>query len=109
MSADMQSLIKDRKYWVEANKRNGFEEGIKRLLTDLYLRLRSALTAHALCSPLGRASAFSAKRQKKEDGSSCPQYAQILPFYAKDPHCAPGAGMKSRGPHKRPVTPAFRA
>ena len=32
----MQSLIKDRKYWVEANKRNGFEEGIKRLLTDLY-------------------------------------------------------------------------
>ncbi|WP_304039397.1 sacsin N-terminal ATP-binding-like domain-containing protein [Desulfovibrio piger] len=36
MSADMQSLIKDRKYWVEANKRNGFEEGIKRLLTDLY-------------------------------------------------------------------------
>ncbi len=36
MFSDFQQLIDNRKKWVETNRENGFEEGIKRLLTGLY-------------------------------------------------------------------------
>jgi hypothetical protein len=36
MSVDLEKLAEKRQRWVEANRENGFEEGIKRLLTDLY-------------------------------------------------------------------------
>lgn len=36
MSFNTHQLSEKRKKWVEANRENGFEEGIKRLLTDLY-------------------------------------------------------------------------
>jgi hypothetical protein len=36
MAATIQQLSEKRKKWVEANRENGFEDGIKRLLTDLY-------------------------------------------------------------------------
>lgn len=36
MSDIMNKLIEKRKKWIEANRENGFEEGIKNLLTDLY-------------------------------------------------------------------------
>lgn len=32
----LENLREKRRKWVEANKENGFEDGIKRLLTDLY-------------------------------------------------------------------------
>lgn len=36
MNSDFESLKGKRKRWVEANRENGFEDGIKRLLTELY-------------------------------------------------------------------------
>ena len=36
MTTNIQQLTEKRKKWVEANRENGFEDGIKRLLTDLY-------------------------------------------------------------------------
>ncbi|MBF0230733.1 MAG: hypothetical protein HQK63_14290 [Desulfamplus sp.] len=36
MELSIQQLYKERKSWVEASRKNGFEDGIKRLLTDLY-------------------------------------------------------------------------
>jgi len=36
MAFNIQQLSEKRKKWVEANRENGFEDGIKRLLTDLY-------------------------------------------------------------------------
>jgi hypothetical protein len=36
MNGDMDKLAQKRRKWVEANQENGFEEGIKRLLTELY-------------------------------------------------------------------------
>ena len=36
MSNDLGQLTEKRKRWVEANRENGFEDGIKRLLTELY-------------------------------------------------------------------------
>ena len=36
MAPNIQNLAEKRKKWVEANRENGFEDGIKRLLTDLY-------------------------------------------------------------------------
>lgn len=36
MSRSIEELSKKRKRWVDANRENNFEEGIKRLLTDLY-------------------------------------------------------------------------
>jgi len=36
MSAEFEALKKKRLKWVEANRENGFDEGIKRLLTELY-------------------------------------------------------------------------
>ena len=32
----MNDLIEKRKKWIEVNRENDFEEGIKNLLTDLY-------------------------------------------------------------------------
>lgn len=36
MASNIQQLSEKRKKWIEANRENGFEDGIKRLLTDLY-------------------------------------------------------------------------
>jgi len=36
MNQGIQKLSEKRKNWVKANRENGFEDGIKRLLTDLY-------------------------------------------------------------------------
>jgi len=36
MSSNLVELTEKRKRWVEANRENGFEDGIKRLLTELY-------------------------------------------------------------------------
>ena len=36
MNDEFQQLTIKRSKWVEANQENGFDEGIKRLLTDLY-------------------------------------------------------------------------
>ena len=36
MASKIEDLSKKRKRWVEANRENGFEDGFKRLLTDLY-------------------------------------------------------------------------
>ena len=36
MNGDMEPLTQRRRKWVEANQENSFEEGIKRLLTELY-------------------------------------------------------------------------
>lgn len=36
MGLTIQQLSQNRKNWVEASRENGFEDGIKRLLTDLY-------------------------------------------------------------------------
>lgn len=36
MTAELDALIKKRLKWVEANRENGFDEGINRLLTELY-------------------------------------------------------------------------
>ncbi|MFH2122752.1 MAG: hypothetical protein ABIJ50_04635 [Pseudomonadota bacterium] len=36
MGLTIQQLSENRKNWVEASRENGFEDGIKRLLTDLY-------------------------------------------------------------------------
>ena len=36
MNSGLDSLKNKRKRWVEANRENGFEDGIKRLLTELY-------------------------------------------------------------------------
>ncbi len=36
MKLNINQLSERRKSWVEANRQNGFEDGIKRLLTDLY-------------------------------------------------------------------------
>lgn len=36
MDSNLQQLSEKRKKWVEANRENNFEDGIKRLLTDLY-------------------------------------------------------------------------
>lgn len=36
MATNIQQISEKRKKWIEANRENGFEDGIKRLLTDLY-------------------------------------------------------------------------
>lgn len=36
MALNILQLSEKRKKWVEASRENGFEDGIKRLLTDLY-------------------------------------------------------------------------
>lgn len=36
MSQEIKDLTEKRRKWVEANRENGFESGLKRLLTDLY-------------------------------------------------------------------------
>jgi len=36
MAPNIHQIFEKRKKWVEANRENGFDEGIKRLLTDLY-------------------------------------------------------------------------
>ena len=36
MSQEIKNLSEKRRKWVEANRENGFESGLKRLLTDLY-------------------------------------------------------------------------
>jgi len=66
MLFNIHQLSEKRKKWVEANRENGFEEGIKRLLTDLYPD--NAHFIYELLQNAGDAKATEVRFILKDDG-----------------------------------------